>query len=124
MPSFGALGLGGLVAFVIGSIVLMDTDTPGFEMSRGVVGGVATFAGAAMLGTIWMATRARRRPVVTGAEQLLGSIAEVVTGFTDKGQVRIYGELWNAVGSKPVAAGQRVRVNRVEGLTLHVSPVE
>jgi len=89
-----------------------------------VVGGVATFAGAAMLGTIWMATRARRQPVVTGAEQLVGGIAEVVTGFTDKGQVRIYGELWNAVVSKPVAADQRVRVDRVEGLTLHVSPVE
>jgi membrane-bound serine protease (ClpP class) len=124
MPSFGALGLGGLVAFVIGSIVLMDTDTPGFELSRGVVGGVATFAGAAMLGTIWMATRARRRPVMTGAEQLVGSIAEVVAGFTGQGQVRIYGELWNAVSSRPVTPGQRVRIERVDGLTLHVSPVE
>jgi len=124
MPSFGALGLGGLVAFVIGSIVLMDTDTPGFELSRGVVGGVATFAGAAMLGTIWMATRARRRPIATGREQMVGDVAEAVGGFTGPGQVRIYGELWNAVSTRPVAAGQRVRVDRVDGLKLHVSPLE
>lgn len=121
-PSFGALGLGGLVAFVIGSIVLMDTDTPGLALNRGLVGGVAAVAGAAMLGTIWMATRARRRPVSTGREQLVGDVAEAVDGFTDHGQVRIYGELWNAVSAKPVARGQRVRIDRVDGLTLHVSP--
>ena len=124
LPSFGALGLGGLAAFVIGSIVLMDTDTPGFELSRSLVGGVATFAGAVMLGTVWLAARARRRPVATGAEQLIGGVAEVAAGFSDRGQVRIYGELWNAVSAMPVAAGQRVRVDRVEGLTLFVSPVE
>ncbi len=121
-PSFGALGLGGLVAFVIGSIVLMDTDTPGLALNRGLVGGVAAVAGAAMLGTIWMATRARRRPVSTGAEQLVGDVAEATGDFTDHGQVLIYGELWNAVSAKPVARGQRMRIDRVDGLTLHVSP--
>lgn len=124
MPSFGALGFGGLVAFVIGSIVLMDNETPGFGPSRGVVGGVATVAGAAILGTIWMAARARRRPVATGQEQLVGDVAEAVGGFSGEGQVRIYGELWNAVSSGPVAAGQRVRVDRVDGLKLHVSPLQ
>jgi membrane-bound serine protease (ClpP class) len=124
MPSFGALGLGGLVAFVIGSIVLMDNEAPGFGLSRGVVAGVATVAGAAILGTIWMAMRARRRPVATGREQLVGDIAEAVDGFSDEGQVRIYGELWNAVSTRPVAAGQRVRVDRVDGLKLHVSPMQ
>jgi membrane-bound serine protease (ClpP class) len=122
VPSFGALGFGGLVAFVIGSVVLMDMDTPGFESSRGLVGGIATFAGAAMLGTMYLALRARRRPVATGTEQLVGDYAEAVRDFEGKGQVRIYGELWNAVSGARVARGQRVRVDRVEGLTLHVSP--
>jgi membrane-bound serine protease (ClpP class) len=122
VPSFGALGFGGLIAFVIGSVVLMDMDTPGFESSRGLVGGIATFAGAAMLGTMYLAMRARRRPVVTGAEQLAGDFAEVVEDFQERGNVRIYGELWNAVSTGPVARGQRVRVDRVDGLTLHVSP--
>jgi membrane-bound serine protease (ClpP class) len=122
VPSFGALGLGGLVAFVIGSIVLMDTDAPGLALSRGLVGGIATVAGAAMLGTIWMATRARRRPVATGAEQLTGDVAEALESFEGRGSVRIYGETWNAFSTRPVAAGQQVRVDRVEGLTLHVTP--
>lgn len=122
VPSFGALGFGGLVAFVIGSVVLMDMDTPGFESSRGLVGGIATFAGAAMLGTMYLAMRARRRPVVTGTEQLVGDLAEAVEDFEGKGRVRIYGELWNAVAGGKVAQGQRLRVDRVDGLTLYVSP--
>jgi len=124
VPSFGALGFGGLVAFVIGSIVLMDTDSPGMALSRGLVGGVATVAGTLMLGTIWLAMRARRRPIATGREQMIGDTAEAVGAFTDQGQVRIYGELWNAVSSGPVAAGQKLRVDRVQGLTLHVSPID
>ncbi|MBF8292992.1 MAG: Nodulation protein NfeD, partial [Steroidobacteraceae bacterium] len=124
VPSFGALGFGGLVAFVIGSIVLMDTGTPGMEVSRGLVGGVAAAAGTLMLGTIWLAMRARRRPVATGREQLVGDTAEAVDSFTSQGQVRIYGELWNAVSSKPVTAGQQLRIDRVQGLTLHVTPIE
>ena len=124
LPSFGALGIGGLIAFVIGSIVLMDTNTPGMALSRGLIGGVATAAGSVMLGTIWLAMRARRRPVATGREQMVGDTAEAVGAFIGKGQVRIYGELWNAVSSKPVAEGQQLRIDSVHGLTLHVSPIE
>ena len=124
VPSYAVLGLGGLIAFVIGSVILMDTDTPGFEASRGLIGGIATFAGIAMLATIGMAMRARRRPVVTGTEQLEGGFAEALSDFSGEGQVRIYGEQWNAVSRVPVARGQAVRIDRVDGLTLHVSPKE
>lgn len=124
VPSFGALGFGGLAAFVIGSVVLMDVGTPGFEASRGLIGGIATFAGLAMLATMWMAMRARRRPVVTGVEQLVGDTAEAMGDFSGHGQVRIYGEQWNAISNVPVTRGQRLRVDRVDGLTLHVSPAE
>ena len=124
VPSFGALGLGGLAAFVIGSVVLMDVETPGFESSRALIGGIATFAGAAMLATMWLAMRARRRPVVTGMEQLVGDIAMAMSDFDGRGEVRIYGEQWNAICGVPVSRGQRLRVDRVDGLTLHVSPTE
>jgi membrane-bound serine protease (ClpP class) len=123
-PSFGALGLGGLVAFVIGSIVLMDTGAPGAAVTRALVGGIATVAGVAMLATVRMALRSRRRPVATGAEQFVGDVAEALSDFTGQGSVRIYGETWNAVATRPVTQGQRVRVNRIEGLTLYVSPEE
>jgi membrane-bound serine protease (ClpP class) len=123
-PSFGALGLGGLVAFVIGSIVLMDTGEPGAAVTGALVGGIATVAGIAMLATVRMALRSRRRPVATGPEQLVGDVAEALSDFTGSGSVRIYGETWNAVATRPVTQGQKVRVNRIEGLTLHVSPEE
>lgn len=122
VPSFGALGFGGIAAFVIGSIVLMDTDAPGAMASRGMVAAIATVAGASMLGTIWLAMRQRKRPVVTGAEQLAGDVAEALADFSGAGSVRIYGEIWNAVASGPVRRGQKVRVDRVEGLTLYVTP--
>jgi membrane-bound serine protease (ClpP class) len=73
---------------------------------------------------MWMAMRARRRPVVTGAEQLVGDMAEAMSDFSGDGQVRIYGEQWNAISRVPVTSGQRLRVDRVDGLTLHVSPTE
>jgi membrane-bound serine protease (ClpP class) len=69
-----------------------------------------------------MAVRARHRPVVTGAEQLVGDVAEAVSDFSGEGQVRIYGEQWNAISRVPVTRGQRLRIDRVDGLTLHVSP--
>jgi len=124
VPSFGALGIGGLAAFIIGSIILMDTDAPGFGVSMGLVGGIAAVAGITMFGTVWMAARARRRPVATGAEQLAGATAEAVEAFAGRGRVRIFGEEWAAVSALPVAAGQRVTIERVEGLLLHVRPVD
>jgi len=122
VPSFGALGLGGLAAFVIGSIILMDTDAPGFRVHMGLVGGIAAVAGVVMFGTVWMAARARRRPVTTGAEQMVGASAEAMESFTGRGRVRIFGEEWAAVSTLPVASGQRVTIESVEGLVLHVRP--
>jgi len=124
VPTHAVLGLGGRRTIKINTVILMDTDTPGFEASRGLIGGIASFAGIAMLATMWMAMRARRRPVVTGAEQLVGDLAEAVTDFSGEGQVRIYGEQWKAISRVPVTRGQRLRIDRVDGLTLHVSPKE
>ena len=122
VPSFGALGIGGLAAFIIGSIILLDTDAPGFRVHMGLVGGIAAVAGIVMFGTVWLAAKARRRPVTTGSEQLVGATAEAPDAFTGRGRVRIFGEEWAAVSALPVAAGQRVRIERVEGLILHVRP--
>jgi membrane-bound serine protease (ClpP class) len=121
-PSFGALGLGGVVSFVVGSIILLDRDVPGFEVARSLIGGLAT-AGAlvALLITVYFA-RSRRRPVVTGAEQLLHEPAVAIADFDASGPVRVRGEIWNAVTRAPVRAGQRLRVVRIDGLTLQVEP--
>ena len=123
MPSFGALGVGGLIAFVMGSIMLFDTSVPGFEVAMPIIAAIAFVAGLILLGIVWMFGRARRRPVVTGVDQLVGSTAEAVDGFTEQGMVRLGGELWNARSSAPLRPGQRARVVRVEGLQVWVEPL-
>ncbi len=124
MPSFGVLGIGGVAAFVIGSIILMDTGVPGFEIARSLIGGMA-FAGAllALLLATYFA-RSRKRPVVTGTEQLLAETAVALRDFSRSGPVRVRGEIWNAVASAAVKEGQRLRIVRVDGLTLEVEPDE
>jgi membrane-bound serine protease (ClpP class) len=124
VPSFGTLGLGGILAFIIGSIILMDTDVPGFQIARPLIGGMA-LAGALIV--MLMASyfvRARRRPVVTGAHQMLSEPAIAIADFDRSGPVRIRGEIWNAVTRAPVRSGQRLRVIRIDGLTLEVEPDE
>lgn len=120
VPSFGVLGIGGIASFVIGSIILLDTDVPGFEIARSLIAGIA-FAGAllALLIATYFA-RSRKRRVVTGAEQLLDEPAVALGDFERAGRVRVRGEIWNAVSREAIKAGQRLRIVRVNGLTLEV----
>ncbi len=121
-PSFGVLGLGGIVAFVIGSVILMDNDVPGFEIARGAVGGMALAGALLVLATSILLARSRRRPVETGVEQMLRESAIAEETFEHSGFVRVRGELWRAVSATPVQVGQRLRIVKVDGLTLEVAP--
>ena len=124
VPSFGALGLGGIIAFVIGSVMLLDDEVPGFGIAWQVIGMMA-FAGAlVLLAIVSFAVRARRRPVVSGAEGLLNERAEAMQSFDERGSVRVHGETWDAVSREPVRAGQRLRIVKVDGLTLEVEPIK
>ena len=121
-PSFGALGLGGIVAFVFGSVILMDTDVPGFAISRALIGTVAAVGGMLLLALILFLMRSRHRPVVSGAEGMLGDTAEVLETFTATGTVFVHGERWYATTSQPVIKGQAVTVTGIDGLVLTVEP--
>ena len=107
LPAFGSLGIGGIVAFVVGSIMLMDTDAPGFGISWQVVGGVSLTAASLLLLMMWMLTRSHRRPVVTGEEEMIGSRARVVDWHGQEGRVRVHGELWHAKGPAGLLPGER-----------------
>ncbi len=122
-PAFGSLGLGGLVAFVVGSLILFDTDIPGMNIGLPVIGAIATVGGLAIIAMAWVAGRSLRRPVVTGVQAMVGERAEVLETFSGKGRIRYGGELWNARSASPLQAGQRVRITQVDGLTLWVEPV-
>ena len=123
VPAFGSLGLGGLVAFVVGSIILFDNETPGMAIGVPLIAGIATVGALVVLIIVFLGARAQRRPVVTGARVMVGQTAEVIEDFTDKGQVRYAGELWNARTATPLHIGQQVRIVKVEGLGLWVEPV-
>lgn len=123
-PAFGSLGLGGIIAFVVGSLILFDTDVPGMNIALPVIAAVATAGALAVVAIAWLATRSLRRPVVTGAQAMVGETAEVLGEFTGRGRVRYGGEIWNAHSGKPVHLGQRVRIVKVDGLMLWVEPLE
>jgi membrane-bound serine protease (ClpP class) len=122
MPSFGALGIGGIAAFVIGSIMLMDTEVPGFTVAWQLIGSIAFFAGGMLLVMVTMLMRSRRRAVVTGPEEMIDSAGAVLDWIGEEGHVRIHGEVWRARASGPIAEGKRVRVTKIDGLTLEVEP--
>ena len=122
MPSFGSLGIGGIISFVIGSIILLDTDVPGFGIPRALIGSVAFVGALLVFAIVWLAVRVRERPIVSGREHMLGNLAVAEGDFADRGPVRVQGELWEARTSRPVRAGERVRIVAVEGLQLQVEP--
>lgn len=118
----GALGIGGVVAFVFGAGVLIDPDAVGFEIRWPIVAAIAAVSFGLSLLIARLALMSRRRAVVTGREQMLGSQGKVENWSGSSGQVFIHGEYWNAVASGPLTPGSDVRVIGMEGLTLTVGP--
>ncbi|MBS0381122.1 MAG: nodulation protein NfeD [Proteobacteria bacterium] len=123
VPAYGVLGTGGVIAFVIGSVILMRTGVPGYGIALPVVVGVAIAAAGVLVGIVWMAMRSRNRPVVSGREEMLGATAEVVADFQGRGLVHLHGERWQAESPVPLRRGQRVAVTGMHGLVLDVQPV-
>jgi membrane-bound serine protease (ClpP class) len=122
LPSFGVIGIGGVAAFVIGSIILMDTDVEGFTVSMPLVITVGVAAAALFSATVLLAVRQRERPIVSGREEMIGATAEALGSFSESGQVRAHGEIWSARVSEPVVRGQSLRIKNIDGLILEVEP--
>ena len=124
VPSFGALGIGGVIAFVAGSIMLVETDVEGFQVSWLAVISTAMFGALAFGGVATLAARAHRRRIVSGQEEMIGSIGEALMDFDRKGRVRVHSEEWSAETAQPIKAGQKVEVTGIEGLLLKVEPAQ
>lgn len=123
VPSFGALGLGGVLAFVAGSIMLMDTGVPGYGISVALIGSLALISALFFIMITGMAIRARKRPVVSGAEELLHETGIALESFQHRGHVRLHGETWQAISSQPVHKGDVIRVLSRDGLILEIATV-
>jgi len=122
VPAFGSLGIGGLIAFVIGSIILIDSDVPGFRIPYTLIGGVAAGSAAFLILIVGMIVRGHRRPVVSGREDLIGARGEALGDFENEGWARVRGERWRVRCAEPVHSGERLRVTRIHGLVLDVQP--
>jgi len=123
VPSYGALGIGGVAAFAFGALLLIDSDAPGFGIPLALIGTLTLVSAAFVIGVAGMAAKARRRPVVSGAPHMIGASGEVIECTGEEGWAEVDGERWKIRAPGPLRTGERVRVTRVDGLTLEVSTV-
>jgi membrane-bound serine protease (ClpP class) len=121
VPAYGSLGIGGLIAFVLGSIMLIeDTSLPGFEIPIALIAGVAAASAGFLVFVIGMLVKSRKRAVVSGREQMIGAPAEALEDFEREGWARVLGEQWKVRTSGAVRRGEKLRVIGMHGLVLDV----
>ncbi len=121
-PSFGALGLGGIAAFVFGSIMMFDSGIPGFDISLAFVIGMAIIMAALVIWLVGFALKLSRRGAVSGRDSIVGGIATVMHDFSGDGKIWLEGEAWTARSPVAVTKGQEVVVTAIDGLVLTVRP--
>jgi len=123
VPSFGILGLGGGLAFIIGSIFLMDTSAPGYGISPALVGTLGLLNLAFFAFVLGAVIQARKRPVMTGTEIMVGTKAVALEDFGSEGKVKTRGEIWQARSPVAVQAEQDLKITGTDGLVLLVTPL-
>jgi membrane-bound serine protease (ClpP class) len=123
VPSFGALGIGGIAAFIFGSIMMFDSGIPGFGISVTFVVSVAVVAGLFLLWLVSYLVRLRRRGAVSGKGSILAGTGIALESFTGDGKIWLEGEAWAAVSKVPIEKDQEVIVTAIDGLSLEVEPV-
>ena len=121
-PTLGVLGVGGVVAFVAGGLLLFDRDVPGLGIPLPLIFGLALSAAAGVLLGGGMALRARRAPVVSGREELVGALGQVTLLVNGQAWAQVHGERWKVQADAPLSPGQPVRVTGMTGLVLQVQP--
>ena len=122
VPAYGSLGIGGIVAFVVGAMMLIDTDLPGFTIPWTLIVSLAIATAVFVFVVVRMAIRARSRPIVSGVISLVGADGEMLDDATDTGWASIRGETWQVKTDGRVARGQKVRVVAVDGVLPRVAP--
>ena len=122
-PTFGSLGAGGIIAFAVGAVMLIDTEVPGFGVPSSLIATLVLVTALFIFFVAALALRARRRPVVTGNEALIGSVGVALDDLETEGWARIHGEQWRVRSQVSIKRGQSVRVTSRRDLLLSVVPV-
>jgi membrane-bound serine protease (ClpP class) len=125
VPSFGALGVGGFLCLLAGSLLLFRTvEAPGLLVNRGVVSATAVGLASLLLGIGALVAKSQRRPVAAGREAMIGAVGTVRRRLEPRGKVAVMGELWEAElrGGGVLDEGNEIEVVSIEGLRLMVAP--
>jgi membrane-bound serine protease (ClpP class) len=123
-PSFGALGIGGIISFVVGSVILFDTEGSGIKVAIPIIAAVSIVSSIFFLITLRMVFAAHHKQIVSGVDEMLGSIGQVLEDFEGSGRIHIHGEAWQVESKLPLKRGDQVRVTSIDGLILSVEPVK
>jgi len=124
LPSFGALGVGGIIAFVVGGMMLTNTGIPAYDLSLPFLIGLAVAGAGLIVLSATLAARAHRHRVVSGREAMLGMHGVVTSAAGDVIYAEVNGENWRVHAARPLAQGDHVRVTGMDGLTLLVEPAD
>ncbi len=124
VTSYGVLAIGGVTAMLLGSLFLFNQDFPYYQLSWSVMLPVIALAVGFTFLVVKFGVRALRRQTPTGSEGMIGRIGSAKTNLAPQGQIFVQGEIWEAVSSAPVTAGQPVQITQIDGLTVHVKPLE
>ncbi len=122
--SYGLLTAGGIISFVVGSMILFDNPLPGFSVPWATIIGVGLFVLGFVFILIRLGLLAHKGKVVTGAEGMVGEKGTVIRGFEERGQVQIHGEIWSAQSDVPLKRGDRIAVEKLEGMVLIVKKID
>lgn len=124
VPSFGILGVGGIAALLIGSLMLIDTDLPGFGISLRVILPTVVTALLLLIAFARVAWQAQRGRPVTGSEGLVGEVGVALNDLSPGGMIRVHGEIWRAESDEPIAKGEEAEVIEVIGLKVRVGRIK
>ena len=124
IPSFGILGIGGVIAFSIGGLMLFDTEIEAFQVGIPTIAATAVVFALLIFATINIALKIRHKRVSTGKRALIGETGIALEDFEHEGQVRIGGEIWRARADRPLAKGDAIAIEDVKGLELTVKKIE
>ena len=120
MPSFGVLGIGGVIALALGSMLLFDTENTGIAVDRSVIFTAVATLGAFSFAVIYLVFRSQVAKVTLGMEGLVGEVGEARARLSPRGKIFVHGEYWNAEGEGDIEVGEKVEVIGFDGMTLKV----
>jgi len=124
VPSFGILGIGGVIAFCIGGLMLFDAEMEAFQVGLPTIAATAVVSAFLIFATVSIALKIRNKKVTTGMSALIGEQGEALNNFGKEGQVRVGGEIWRATSNDTIEAGDTVSVEAVKGLLMTVRKIE